>query len=300
MPADANSRDPKGHDQPCLAYLLNGDLYVSCQGKKARITADSEVTDFGVDPQGTNLVLRRYGFTFGNGAWEAKSVEVVPLSRQTPTRSLPGTYCSLIPSCGTVFLFEGQNKAHDLLSGSKLEFAPYTHFRCDARRNILIGETDAKDGVLRIGLPPERVIARRPPQGACPILYDVSPDGRYVAFYDCVRLCALEGVTGALPSCVEVQQVHYRISVSNAGEVILHTALDEACLYRDPWHVSKEPLPGYNGGDQCWAVALWRPGYPALRIIEPLAYSPQWLTPEAAEALIGYANHTRATNCHDR
>lgn len=100
------------------------------------------------------------------------------------------------------------------------------------------------------------------------LAFDVSPDGTYVAYFAPFLevpkkgpgpdLC-VAGATG-YPSCVPGGG--HQISVSDLGDV----------LY-------------WNAGDSLSDVRYWHVGQAKTALLEKGADHPQWITPEAAEAL---------------
>ncbi|HLB87206.1 MAG TPA: hypothetical protein VJK29_06095 [Terriglobales bacterium] len=170
----------------------------------------------------------------------------------------------------------------DLIGETALELKPYGDFRCSSDRKIILGTTVADHGVLMGGLPPDRRIARLKGRGR-EVKYDVSPGGRYIAYFDYGKLCVEQ--FGSASTCVADVEAFDRISVSDSGEVFFTSHTNGTCYYRDTWHVSKKPLPGYSQADECHAVFSWRLGEKAPVMLEFLGRNPQWLTPEAASAL---------------
>jgi hypothetical protein len=277
----------------CYAFQHNGDVYVSCEGKRQKVTEGGTVVDFALARDGSGMALNRFKFTIQpNGAakftWDR--VEVVLLSRHLEMRTLRGMgLYSLVPSCGTVLLFQEESPAEDLLDGSRLSFDDYKHFRCSADRMVVVGESASNPNVLMTGVTAKSQIAGGKALWG-PFVYDVSPKGRYVAYCD-RELCAtkLEGN----PQCIRAVNGPDRVSVTDSGEVIFDIGTGESCFYRDMWHVSLAPLPGYER-DECLGVAYWKPGDETPTILERLGRNPQWITPRAAEALCAW--HSRTHN----
>ena len=286
---------------PCYAFQHNGDVYVSCQGRRGKVTEGGTVVDFAVARDGSGVVLNRFKFTIqpdGAAKFTPDRVEVILLSRDFEIRTLPDMWLySLVPSCGTVLLFRFQEEspAQDLLRGGLLSFGGYTYFRCSANRMVVVGESAANRKVLKIGVPAQRQIAGGKPLSG-PFLYDVSPSGRYVAYCD-GELCVTK--PDGRPQCIRFVNSHDRVSVADSGEVIFDMGTGERCFYRDMWHVSLEPLPGYEG-DECSGVGFWKPGDKAPTILERLGRNPQWITPRAAEALFAWHSRTQKSKQMDR
>ena len=141
--------------------------------------------------------------------------------------------------------------------------------------------------VLEAGIPPHKIYeSLRPPYGGVsPGVQDyaISSNGQYVA-YDDDNLCVKRIGQGS--KCVSDATSPGRISVSDSCGVLYTIATHQACYYKDSWHVSVTPRPGYNGSDECFALAYWRPGEKSSRMLQFLAEEPQWLAPEAASRLV--------------
>jgi hypothetical protein len=294
---EAAIQQASASEAPCYAFQNNGDIYVSCQGRKEKVTDGGTVIGFAVARDGSSVVLNRHKFRVqGEGSVEQTPdrVEIISLEGDFPTRTLPGMrWHRLVPSCGTVLVFAPPqgSSAQDLLHGSRLCFEDYVHFRCSADRSVVAGVTAANREVLKTGVPPQRQIVAAPPQHGR-ILYDVSPNGRFVGYYWAGELCVSERDGGR--TCIHFANSHDRLSVSDSGEIVLDVGTGETCYFRDMWHGSLEPLPGYDEGDECMGVGYWKPGERAPRILERLGRNPQWITPRAAEAL--FAWHSRTEN----
>jgi len=142
-----------------------------------------------------------------------------------------------------------------------------------------------RNRVLKLGLPPQRELFDAGESSYFP--YDVSPNGVHIAWnawqHSRGRLCLFS--VGGGETCVPFQYYSGHVSVSDSGEVLTETTLEETCNFRDPWHASREPRPQYGGVDVCPAIAYWRPGKNSVEVVEPLATDPQWITPETAARL---------------
>jgi hypothetical protein len=148
--------------------------------------------------------------------------------------------------------------------------------------------------VLRAGVPPRQVLYDAGSEYR--LRYDVSPNGNYIV-YNAIeqahgRLCLISD--GEEPECIEEGFSEGRISISDSKSVLFETTTGRACHYKDPYHFSIGPRPGYTEGDLCPVIAYWRAGEKESNVVEPLGRSPQWVTPQTACALRAWGEHARA------
>ncbi len=280
-----NLRGTKSEDvkSPCYAFLLNGDVYVSCNKKLIPVTMEGNVTNFAISHDASSMVLiRTEFFRHTKDVWiESDTMEVVALigGRQSTVFTAPA-FTGVTASCGTIIL-PMATSVRDVVNGSTLRFEPYNNFRCSSSRDKILGIIDS-GRELRLGLPPTDVVVRMKNPSPIPRYYDMSPSGVYIAYAADWKLCVAEN--GDNSTCVDYSVID-RVSVSDSGDVIFATSTGEDCYYKDMWHVSKKALPGYTSQDACVAVGLWRFREPAPKVVRVLARAPQWITPEAADAL---------------
>jgi hypothetical protein len=280
---------------PCFAYLLNGDVWFRCRGQSRRVTAKGDVTDFAVDQTVFALFRNR------------DPLEVVSLSGNQEVRYLSGRRPgSLYASCGKVLcLSYGYDKdglanmwlvksVSELPGGESLKLGPYLYFRCSADRRTVVGTAD-KGRTLMEGLPPSRTLAGFSKNFSYLryMYFDVSPNGEFVGYYHAPQgICVQQ--PGQRATCVDDEGFD-RVSVSDAGTILYTTHWDGTCSYKDAYHVSRRPLPGYSHSDQCVAVAMWKPGMKKPRIVVPLAGYPQWIAPSAASSLLKLSERLAGT-----
>jgi len=295
----------------CYAFLRDGDLLLTCDGRTEQITHFDDVEDFAVAPRQGTLVLIRHRRTPQGQAVDwvlggkphyfvsysaMQAIELTtgkgsPLSPlQSPTR--------LETSCGTVLSITWDptignrlGLAHDALTGERVRFDPYKNFRCSSDRRTIVGWSDPEHSVLMAGLPPQRELLKN--SRSDELRYDVSPDGRFVVYNTRGKLC-LTSEAGET-ECIEEGFDQGRISISDSKGVLIESGSDRACHYRDYYHFSVEPHPGHTEDDFCAAIAYWHPGEKRSTIVQPLGRSPQWVSPEAASALRAWGTHPRAS-----
>ncbi|MGH9742307.1 MAG: hypothetical protein ACRD51_08150 [Candidatus Acidiferrum sp.] len=260
---------------------------MSYNGKLRAVTRKVLYKDFAVSNDGSNLVLLQVTDP------KLSAAQATIISLDTGASSPPialSTTTGLAATCGTIVTIENKAALHrrvaitkDLLAGKNLSNGAYVDFRCSLDNHIVVGYSsiDAKSLIVRDGN------ERKTPLESLPNLLDISPDGRFVAFYTAPmggsHLCIWD--TTQMPSCLDHLDVADRISISNAGDVLFETDSGESCFFLDSEHYSKKPKPGYDTAYPCPDVAYWRRGMPQPEILQSLADNPQWLTDTAASRL---------------
>ncbi len=297
----AAERHPAEPHRPCYAFLRSGDVFLTCNGRTEQITSLNHLADFAVAPKGESLALENDFVALGND-----DVQMIDLKTGSTSLLRSKGRTHLQTSCGTVIsiariatqrrppregdvlsgLRSRRVEIEDLLSGQPLRFEPYRDFRCSSDRRTVVGTRDLDGLVLEVGLPPGRSLVSTKRR----LLYDVSSNGKYIAFtvehafelHVPSKVCVAEGEQ---VNCTAKGDGPDRISISDSGEVLFVNGINQACNYKDMWHGSVKPLPGYTEGDQCVATFSWRPGQEVPTMLDFLGRQPQWITPEAASLL---------------
>ncbi len=175
---------------------------------------------------------------------------------------------------------------HDVLTGQRLNYPPYRTFRCSADKTVVVGTSDPDGEVLKGGYPPEREIAHAPPR-TNGIDYDVSPNGRYLAYRSGTDLC-VERAGSKLGCTLDTIDGPGKVSVSDSGDVLVGTPLDEPCYFDAAGHVSLEALPSYTSRRLCYAVVQWVPGTKGPVVVNLDGGDPQWISPQTAAVLLAW------------
>jgi hypothetical protein len=258
------------------------------------VTTQGDITDFAISED-----------TVAWGRSHEEEIESYPLNGQPgPNLDPRGGPSRLYASCGTILhvrygydergLPTGVAVAVLEVPGAKpLKMGSYSEFRCSSDRGVVVGTTDG-GSTLTEGVPPGQLLAEPSPKYWYLKYrdYDVSPSGSYIAY------SAPEAIY-VRTDARTVGEIHGgiadRISVSDAGELLYTTNWWEQaagqphiCSYKDPWHASLQPRPGYTEGDLCQAVAMWHPGLREPEILVPLARHPQWISAKTAERLAAW------------
>ncbi len=167
---------------------------------------------------------------------------------------------------------------------------PFDDFRCSQDRAVVMGNSARRIITANKKLSTEETLSQcvRPVGGGCEPGFDVSPNGRFVSYLtDGPGICVKDEAQP--PRCVHHVSTLDRLSVADDGRVLFTNNVDRACSYKDTFHSSLEPLPGYQAGSECGAAFLWQPGDEQPQVLELMGRAPQWITPQAAEALRGWA-----------
>lgn len=252
-------------------HSLDKEEFFSIGGSERPVlTLRRVIADFAVAQNGRDLAYmetrtQRHWWYPGAGD-VVTDMHILPLHGMGGGREVLGLRgWGLAASCGTI-LMVSRSKVRDAVTGKTLPIEPYITFRCSADRKIVVGRP--KRGGLEVGTASPQVLVS--PHNL-PLLYDISPTGRYVAYLQRRRLCVadLSGTT----SCGPTNAVDFadRLSVSDLGSVIF----------------GRWP----SGG-----LAMWKPGQKSPIVLQTVGRDPQWLTPAAASALLsGRLSRVEAT-----
>jgi hypothetical protein len=286
----------------CFAYILDGDVWFRCNGQAHRVTTEGDITDFAISRD--LLALER--------SHDEADIESFPLNGQPgPFLDPRGGPSWLYASCGAILhVMYGYDErgfrtrlAVSVLEvpGAKpLKMGSYLEFRCSSDRKVVVGTADG-GSTLTEGVPPGQLLAEPSPKYWYFKYrdYDVSPSGSYIAYSapEAIYVRTNARIVGEIHDGIAD-----RISVSDAGELLYTTDWwEEApgrphiCSYKDAWHASLKPRPGYTEGEPCIAVAMWHPGLREPEILVPLARHPQWISARTAERLVAWRARQAAT-----
>ena len=256
------TEESKKHDLSCFAFLRDGDLFFACNSRAEQVTHFGDVEGFGLAADRGVLVLVRHRPTpqgrvlvqLGKEephyltSYSAMQTIELATDKRSPFSPLQ-SYTRLEASCGTVLSITADptmgyvpGLAHDALTGERVSFDPYKNFRCSSDRKTVAGWTRPNRIVLMEGLPPQRKLVET--SYSYQLHYDVSPSGAYIAYTAIEqgrgKLCMVKG--SASGDCIE-EPLGWNLSVSDAGRVLIETASDQLCHYKDSFHYSLTP-PG--------------------------------------------------------
>ncbi|MGH9541654.1 MAG: hypothetical protein ACRD2H_07205 [Terriglobales bacterium] len=295
----------------CYAFRRQGRVWVACGSKAQPVSNHSYWAGFAVSPKGDYLAARGGTWALhGNPVVRRHRALLVPLGGgKVIWRLAPGAV--LVPTCGTVEV--SGSPPMDLVTGLALRFGGAAGLvACDNSRKWVLAKFAAQPtssesipimALYLLGGP------KLTPLAANVGDFAVSPNGTSVAFEASAtlghnHLCSSD-LSSPQPSCTRSTGVIFDFwsfdSVSNAGEVIFNSEPDissnAVCEYEGlvgVWKVGHTKLyPGKReGSGPCPVVFYWRPGQSKPAILQRMADEAQWITQDAAKALIdGYRTH---------
>jgi hypothetical protein len=277
----------------CYAFILRADVFVTCQGNTTQITRREDLRSFAISDEEAAFVyttpqaLKRSG----RASWGGSTATVINL-RTGGERKVDSTW-RVEKTCGGIYTASGVGRIPrrvDLAAGGELKFPPYDSFRCSSDRRIVAGFSRTLGGGLYAGAPPRTKIADAKAAGATE--FDVSPNGSKVAYFNSPSspLC-VANETGPVTCVDDTRSMADPPSVNDAGEVLVTAAagIPSGCGYKSStWFMPGVVVPG-GPGDECLAIGYWRPGLKEIELIERLGRMPQWIKPETAQLLRGWA-----------
>jgi hypothetical protein len=280
-------------EKPCFAFLLKGDVSVSCGGTVTQVTRLGDVDEFAVSGEHSTLGYTTSAVTkrTGSTAVSISTTTLVDLKSGMIRRLVGDDY--IVNTCGGLFWGrEGvpwHSGTHELIEGQELTEPPYNWFRCSSDRRVVVGTSGEAGSDLYEGIPPRTKIAT--PGSFFKGTFSVSASGSYVAYFAdgspvCVvsppapKECAPQ--SAALPDAP---------SVDDAGHVLFTVETPQWCIYKTSSNFSPEGTSRPTGehADVCLAVGYWRPDLKSVEIVAPLGRNPQWISPATAEILRSWA-----------
>ena len=282
-------------DKLCYAFLRDGDVWTACRGVENHLSLGGQVRHYAVSPDGAYFAFIRRD----SSAYPSGKLVVASLGENARAPASDAKYLWLRSTCGTI-LGEpiGGPFATDILSGQPLNKPPNRFFHCDSDRNVVAGWKTADGTTTELTLWVRGNLNKTIPvhiSGGND--FDVSPDGQFLAYFrDAspkeVDLC-VSPIDGQ-PECTEEvgdESGKDGLSLSDSGNVLYAGDTAATCFYKDMEHFSKKRLSGHSGEDACPAIYFWVPSMPRPALIQDLARYPQWITPEAAAALVRWNPH---------
>lgn len=280
--------------RPCFAFLVKGDVRLTCEGKTTRITHRGDVEAFAASNEQASLTyttsrqLRR----------SPTAASVLPITtlvnlRTNQMRVLEGVG-GVVSTCGGLFPLNAgkvQLPGHDLVTGREVGPSPYGRFRCSSDEKTVVGSEKDHKGDLYLGNPPRTEIARATDfsdRG-----FEISPDGGKVAYRDNRgRLCLFSSPGPS--QCIEKQgTLADSPSVNNLGEVLVAIGTGQECFYDGSYNFTPDRFPGASdeSRDECLGIGYWRSDLKSVRIVEPLGRNPQWISSATARLLSDWSAH---------
>jgi hypothetical protein len=278
---------------PCFAFLVRGDVSVVCNNRTVQITKRGDVEGFAASNEAFRFAFTTSRITKRTEieAWRVYTTTLINLN-SGGSEAVEKTM-NLLNTCGGIFPVGGarglHSSARDLISGDELSFQPYVRFRCSSDRKKVVGTTKDQGGDLYAGTPPTIKVAAA---GQFDVFrFNISPDGSKIAYYN-GRLCLFS--SPGVAQCTEAKDsLSDEPSVDDSGEVLVSVGTGQECYYKSFANFSRERFPDAADGDkdECSGIGYWKPGLNAVKTIESLGRSPQWISPTTAELMRKWSVH---------
>jgi len=281
-------------EKACFAFLLRGDVMVTCRGKGAQVTHRGNIEGFAVSDEQSALAYTTSRVVKRTQSIAEAGSKTAVIDLKSGSEKVVDGVNGALSTCGGLLSLVGPGgitpPVRDLISGQTVAFPPYYGFRCSADRKVVAGATNEQDA-LRLGMPPATKVADA---GAFSLYsFNMSPDGSKIAYHaDHYPLCLF--ARGGTSCTTEKGPFVDAPSVNDAGEVLISMGTGQGCFYKNYYDFSPKHFPGATDEtqDECLGIGYWKPGLESTRIIEPLGRNPQWIRPETAELLRAWSAHT--------
>jgi hypothetical protein len=277
---------PTPGTQPCVAFLLPnlngpakgqqnglGDVFASCWGRTIQLTKTGDISSWALDFKSNRLLLIRANHPENRAA----ELVIVTLNPWKQEKNLAVNSRSfLVASCGTVLLvnpFAVEPKVVDAISGLEVkQQAGGTQIRCDGNGGTIASlqnSTSISGGPL---------LLNGKALGTTVADFDVSPNGRFLAFNEDDSLCIYDKEADSKSCLRDFRQVG-RMSIWDDGTVVVAAETSQACplSQRLTTQAGRPTWP-------CPALFEWRNGARE-SLIQFLATNPQILPPATGKFL---------------
>lgn len=288
---------PGQTEKSCFAFLLRGDVMVTCYSKSAQITHRGNIEGFAVGDGQSALAYTTSRVVNGTQSIAQAWFRTTVIDLKSGSARVADGVNGALSTCGGLLSLGGPGgitpPVRDLISGQTVAFPPYYGFRCSADRSVVAGATKGQEALL-LGLPPTTKVADA--RAFSLYTFNMSPDGSKIAYEAALHpLCVF--AAGGTSCTAEDGSSPDAPSVNDAGEVLIGVGTGKGCFYKSYYDFSPKPSPGatHETQDECLGIGYWKPGLESVKIIEPLGRAPQWIRPETAELLRAWSARS-ATN----
>jgi hypothetical protein len=272
----------------CAGFLRRGTVVLECSGAwPTRIVKADNITSWAVDTAHLKLgIVHRVNNRVSLDVIDLRTGGIIA-SQNTEDAA------SVVATCGTLLLRtrSQSTKAQkvimtDIESGTNFPLSASLDARCSDDRNVTVLADVNSEWGLRLVLSDSshRTIATGVNH------FDLSPNGKFVAYTDGSRVCGLKIPVAEPALCLEMVWDAGRLSVSNDGEVLLTEATAEVCPFEN------EALQSSSW--PCEAVFSWRIGDKNDQLLAFLATEPQHIGPEVGKEILRM--NSRAPLAHTR
>jgi hypothetical protein len=270
-----NAQESKERQGLCYVFLREGALWTACKGQSRPIALPRRASDFAITADGAYFAFK------ADESPADHLLTIVNLSKGQDAETKTVNELGLLSAtCGSILVFQQVDlHAQDVVSLQPVVRPPFKFFRCSSDSRAVAGWTEnderaqkekKKPGDFYSGIS-RRLTVIRPSsrtevETTSPLEFDISPNGKYLAFFD-----GLAHPKEAPTLCVQdesqqlscVQDQGGRAAVSDVGAV----------LY-----------------DSEAGIKYWRRGMKKPVVVEKAgARHPEWVTPETAERIRKWA-----------
>lgn len=250
---------PEPHSQPCVGFLmpasldgyrpLPGDVFVSCDAGTLQITESGDILSWAVDPVQNRLAIVREKPEVKGAA--TMVVTSIATGKAELTRRVSQT-TQVVYTCGTFVAIDAaasESNMRDAVSGRP--FTPNEgsgEIRCDAAQKTKVIRRST--GTI-LGGP---LLVENELLGGQVSEFDISPNGRFVAFNDGGKICVYDR-NAKSKSCLTDFAAAGRMSVWDDGRLIAAEETSQACPL-----TSKLITAGHGHSWPCPVLFEWRGG----------------------------------------
>ncbi len=288
IPAIPCLAQPNAH---CYAFLLKGDVWLTCNGRKTQLTHSGKISDFAISNDSAQFAFSIEHLVEPSPVMPEYASTATVIGLTSRRERLIRNVGTLLTSCGTLMTVRYPAKKapvfRDARTGEEVRFPPYVQFRCSSDRTKLVGFTRIGKSALMEGISPRRQIASEDTWS-----FSISPNGSEVAYNNDDTLCVASG-----------QQEQHCINanvlggdppfINDGGEVLVAQGTGKECHFKGSKIVSPKPFRGSSSQGQCPGVGYWHYGLNSLQMLEPVGVKPQWVSFPVADLLLNWTRISR-------
>ena len=270
-----NGQEPRGQQALCYVFLREGEVWTVCKGQRERIVLPRRFSDFATTPDGSY-------FAFQTDESSAQGLlTIVNLSKAPDFETRNVRALGLLSAtCGSIIAFQQVDlHAQDVMSSQPVARPPFKFFRCSSDSQTIAGWTEdderaqkqkKKPGNFYSGIG-RRLTIIRPTnrtevETTGPLEFDISPNGKYLAFFD-----GWTHPKGAPTLCIQEESQELSCIHDQGGRA---TVSDNGAVLYDS-----------EAGIKYWRLGMKRP----VVVEKGSARHSEWIAPETAERMHQWA-----------
>ncbi len=136
----------------CFAFMLKGDVSVSCEGQKSRVTHRVDIEDFAISDELSSLGFVTSRITRRTASSEDVVYTTTLIDLKSGKEEALDGETRVVSTCGGIFWASDERRQHsgtrNLVTGEEISMPSYNWFRCSADKRVVVGMVKDSTGDL--------------------------------------------------------------------------------------------------------------------------------------------------------